>query len=125
MATQTAFAEYMAAALAGARYELLEEEGVIGATIPGCAGVIAFGFTREECSNELQRRLSDWINVGLRRGIDLPTLNGVRLDPASADDLPVVDEGLSDGQFYADDEALEAAFAEMDKRALADAHGSS
>ena len=50
--------DYVEAAFEQAVLEELEK-GSYGARIPGCAGVIAFGSTFQECENNLRSTLED------------------------------------------------------------------
>ena len=71
--------DYIEQAMAQAVYEELED-GLFGATIPPCWGVIAFGNTKEECHEELRSVLEDWILTGLVWGDTLPIINGIDLN---------------------------------------------
>lgn len=53
--------------------ELRWDEGY-AARIPGFRGLIATGQTRKEAIAELQDALADWIDLALRREIDLPAV---------------------------------------------------
>ena len=62
-----------------AHYEILEESKTYYGNIPGFKGVWAEGKTLEECREELQEVLEEWIMIRLRRGLSLPVLKGVEL----------------------------------------------
>ena len=62
-----------------AHYEILEESNTYYGNIPGFKGVWAEGKTLEECREELQEVLEEWIMIRLRRGLSLPVLKGVEL----------------------------------------------
>ena len=71
--------QYIAAAMAKAHYELLEDgEGFYG-SIPGFAGLWAQGTTLEECRAELQSTLEGWLLLSLSRQIEVPVLEGIDL----------------------------------------------
>ena len=55
------FMEYVQAALRHARYEILQDDGSYYAEIPECVGVYANADTLEECREELQEVLEEWI----------------------------------------------------------------
>lgn len=75
---------YLSAALRQAHYELLPDgEGVYG-SIPSLPGVWAQGESLEACREELREVLEEWIVLGLQRGDDLPTVEGVALRKAKA-----------------------------------------
>ena len=66
--------EYINAALAKAKYEIVEDDGAIYAYIPRLKGVWANATTLEACRDELTSVLEGWILVGVRFGDDSPTL---------------------------------------------------
>lgn len=70
---------YIQAAMRQARYELTEEGEFYG-YISACPGVWATAPTLEECREELQGVLEDWIVLGLRLGHPLPEIEGVRVE---------------------------------------------
>ena len=55
------FMEYVQAALRHARYEILQDDGSYYAEIPVCVGVYANASTLEQCREELQEVLEEWI----------------------------------------------------------------
>lgn len=71
--------DYIDEAMYRAVYEKMED-GTYCGTIPPCVGVIAFGHTKRECSDELQATLEDWLLVGLKLGDPIPPINGVDLN---------------------------------------------
>ena len=75
--------EYLNKAMHLAKYELLPDGTYYGA-IPGFSGVWANANTLEECREELQSVLEDWLVLGLQLGHPLPEVEGMRLE--SADD---------------------------------------
>lgn len=62
---------YIQAAMRLAKYEILEDESFYG-EIPGFAGVWASSETLEDCRQDLQSALEDWLILGLRIGHSLP-----------------------------------------------------
>lgn len=72
--------EYIEAALAVARYELIEDETPYYGEIPGLEGVWASGATLEECRSSLKEALEGWIVIRLRRGLDIPPVQGRRIE---------------------------------------------
>ncbi len=66
--------EYINAALARAKYEIVEDDGSIYGYIPKLKGVWANAATLEACRDELQSVLEGWILVGVRFGDKSPTL---------------------------------------------------
>jgi len=71
--------KYIKVAMEKAHYEILEESKTYYGSIPGFKGVWAEGKTLEECREELQEVLEEWIMIRLRRGLSLPVLKGVEL----------------------------------------------
>jgi predicted RNase H-like HicB family nuclease len=71
--------DYVAAALAEAAYDKLED-GSYSGRIPGCPGVIAFGASLRACEEELRSTLEDWILLGLRLRHPLPVVHGIDLN---------------------------------------------
>jgi predicted RNase H-like HicB family nuclease len=51
---------YLRAAMRGAKYEVLEEGGYYG-SIPGFDGAWADGVSLEECRDELEEVLEEWL----------------------------------------------------------------
>jgi predicted RNase H-like HicB family nuclease len=71
--------DYVEAALKRAVVEKLED-GSFGGRISGCAGVIAFGNTHQECQDNLRSTLEDWILLGLKLGHPLPVIAEIDLN---------------------------------------------
>ena len=62
-----------------AHYEILaDDEGYYG-EIPGFRGVYANSSTLEECRDELQETLEDWVLFRISKNLDLPEVNGLSL----------------------------------------------
>jgi predicted RNase H-like HicB family nuclease len=81
------FAEYIAAALEKAEYEIIDDPEPYYARVPGLQGVWASGKTLEECRRELISTIEEWIVLGLRMGHPIPSIDGhtifVSLEPAA------------------------------------------
>jgi len=71
--------DYLQAALRQAKYELMEN-GKFFAHVRSCRGVWAEGDTLEECREELQSTLEDWLLLGLQLGHKLPVIDGINLN---------------------------------------------
>jgi predicted RNase H-like HicB family nuclease len=71
--------EYIHSAMSHAHYELAEDGRFFG-TISKCKGLWAEGKTLEECREELQSTLEDWLVLGLQLGHDLPVIDGINLN---------------------------------------------
>ncbi len=70
---------YIRAAMARARYEILPDDRTYYGEVPDCQGVWANSPTLDECRAELQEVLEDWIVFRLANGMSLPTIDGVTL----------------------------------------------
>jgi len=71
--------EYLKAAMAKARYELLEGgEGFYG-EIPGFQGVFAQADSLEACRDELASTLEDWLLFRISRQLPIPVVAGLDL----------------------------------------------
>ncbi|HKP11684.1 MAG TPA: type II toxin-antitoxin system HicB family antitoxin, partial [Blastocatellia bacterium] len=53
--------QYIKAAMRQAKYELLADDGTFYGEIPGCEGVYANAETLENCRDELEEVLEEWI----------------------------------------------------------------
>ncbi len=69
--------QYIHTAMHHATYALLED-GTFYAEIPGLPGVYANAKNLEDCREQLQEVLEDWIVLGLRLGHALPEVEGIR-----------------------------------------------
>ena len=71
--------EYLKAAMAKAKYELLGGgEGFYG-EIPGFQGVLAQANTLEACRDELASTLEDWLLFRISRQLPIPVVEGLDL----------------------------------------------
>ena len=71
--------KYIDAAMRMARYKILSDDGSYYGEIPGLQGVWANAGTLEQCRDELQSGLEDWIMFKLELGQTIPDVNGVSL----------------------------------------------
>jgi predicted RNase H-like HicB family nuclease len=62
----------------GAKYELLEEGGYYG-SIPGLEGVWADAVSLEQCRDELEEVLEEWLLFRLSRQLAVPVVDGIDL----------------------------------------------
>ncbi len=62
-----------------AKYELMENGHLYG-HIPECQGVWAEAANLEQCREELQSTLEDWLLLGLQLGHVLPVIEGLDLN---------------------------------------------
>ena len=75
---------FVAAALAEARYKLLED-GTFFGEIPPCPGVWANETSLEKCREVLQEVLEEWLVLKLRDGDPLPPVGGIDLNRTVAE----------------------------------------
>ena len=71
--------EYIRAAIKKARYEILSDDKTFYGEIPGFKGVYANTETLEECRDELEEVLEEWIFFRISRSLPLPVVNGIDL----------------------------------------------
>lgn len=81
------FAEYIAAALERAEYDIIDDPEPYYARVPGLQGVWATGKTFEECRKELISTIEEWIVLGLQMGHTIPSIDdhtiSVSLEPVA------------------------------------------
>jgi predicted RNase H-like HicB family nuclease len=70
---------YIKAAMRQARYKILPEDGTYFGEIPGIVGVWANAGTLEDCRDELEDVLEEWITLSLSRQLPIPSIGGVEL----------------------------------------------
>ncbi len=76
------FTDYIKGAMRQATYEILTEDNGTSyfyGEIPACQGLLAIGYTLEECRDELQASLEDWILLGLLKHDPMPIIDGIEL----------------------------------------------
>jgi predicted RNase H-like HicB family nuclease len=71
--------KYILQAMRHGKYEIMESGRFFG-TIPECEGLWAEGPTLEDCREELQSTLEDWLLLGLQEGHTLPVIEGIDLN---------------------------------------------
>lgn len=72
-------AQYLAAAMQHAKYEILPADGSYYGEIALCRGVHAQAATLEGCRAELAAVLEDWLSFRLSRHMPVPEIDGVEL----------------------------------------------
>jgi predicted RNase H-like HicB family nuclease len=70
---------YIQAAMHRATYQILSDDGSFYGEIPGFQGVWANASTLENCREELQSALEDWILIRLANRQFLPIVDGIEL----------------------------------------------
>jgi len=71
--------EYIEAAMAKAKYEIIEDEEPYYGEIPDLKGVWATGKTLEECRKRLSEVVEGWIIVRLKKGLRTPRIGKYRI----------------------------------------------
>ena len=71
--------KYIHEALRRAKYEILSDDGTFYGEIPAFEGVYANASTLEECREELEEVLEEWILFRVSKNLSLPTVGGLEL----------------------------------------------
>ncbi|WP_206054858.1 type II toxin-antitoxin system HicB family antitoxin [Nitrosococcus wardiae] len=71
--------QYMQAAMRHAQYEILSDDGSFYGEIPPCRGVYANAASLEECREQLEEVLEEWILFRVHKNLDMPVIDGIEL----------------------------------------------
>ncbi len=71
--------KYIRAAMRQATYEILPDNGTFYGEIPGFQGVYANADTLEDCREELEEVLEEWILFRVSRNLPLPVVDGIEI----------------------------------------------
>lgn len=71
--------DYIRAAMRHASYEILPDDGTYYGEIPQCNGVYANATTLEDCREQLQEILEEWILIRVHKNLPLPVIDGIEL----------------------------------------------
>ena len=71
--------KYLEAAMRHARYEILKDDGTYYGEIPPCPGVYANAPTLEQCRNELEEVLEEWILFRVYKNLPIPPIDGLEI----------------------------------------------
>ena len=71
--------KYILSAMKKARYEILKDDGSFYGEIPGFRGVYTNSNTLEECREELEEVLEEWLFFRISRNLSIPEVNGIEL----------------------------------------------
>ena len=69
--------KYISAAMRHACYKILPEDESYYGEIPGFDGVWANASNLEDCRDELEEAVEDWILLGVALGHELPEVDGL------------------------------------------------
>jgi predicted RNase H-like HicB family nuclease len=71
--------KYIQAAMRRAKYEILSDDGTFYGEIPGFDGVYANANALDDCREELEEVLEEWILFRVSRNVPLPVSDGIEL----------------------------------------------
>lgn len=71
--------QYLKTALRRAHYEILADDGQFYGEIAECNGVYATAPSLEDCRDELEEVLEEWVLFRVHRNLALPVIDGVEL----------------------------------------------
>jgi predicted RNase H-like HicB family nuclease len=71
--------KYILSAMKKARYEILEDDNTYYGDIPGFKGVYANADTLEDCREELEEVLEEWLFLRISRNLSIPEIDGIKL----------------------------------------------
>ncbi len=71
--------EYIEAALAMAKYEIIDDEEPYYGEVIGLSGVWATGRTLEECRRQLAEVIDGWLVIRLCNGLPIPPIGEIRI----------------------------------------------
>ena len=71
--------KYIRAAMGHAKYEILSDDGSFYGEIPLCQGVYANATSLEECREQLEEVLEEWILFKVHKNLSLPVIDGIEL----------------------------------------------
>jgi len=71
---------YIRSAMKRAKYEILPDDGSIYGEIPGFEGVYANADNLEDCREELEDVLGEWILLRVYKNLPLPIVDGIDLN---------------------------------------------
>ena len=81
--------DYIEAALAQAKYEIIADEEPYYGEVPGLAGVWSTGKTLEECRKNLAEVIDGWIVIRLKKGLSIPKIGEHRIEELKELEVPV------------------------------------
>jgi predicted RNase H-like HicB family nuclease len=72
--------DYIQAALARARYEIIRDEEPFYGEVPQFPGVWATGVALEECRGKLVVAIEDWLLFSIAKGLPVPPVGEAGID---------------------------------------------
>ena len=67
--------DYIKAAMRHAHYEYWDDDKVFFGKIPQLEGVLTTGKTLEDCREELEEIVEDWLLLSLRKNLPIPMID--------------------------------------------------
>ena len=64
--------QYIQAALENARYEIIDDKETYYGEVAGFEGVWSSGNTLEECQQNLEEVIDEWVTIRLAKGLPIP-----------------------------------------------------
>ncbi len=71
--------DYLSAAMRKAKYEIIPDDGTYYGEIPGFKGVYSNSENLEDCRNELEEVLEEWLLYRIANSLQVPVVNGIDL----------------------------------------------
>lgn len=71
--------QYLSAAMRKAKYEILSDDDSYYGEIPGFKGVYANAENLEDCRDELEEVLEEWLLFRISRNLEIPVVDGIEL----------------------------------------------
>ncbi|PKB68265.1 MAG: HicB family protein [SAR202 cluster bacterium Io17-Chloro-G4] len=71
--------KYIKSGMSRAKYEKLEDDSSYYGEIPDCHGVFANATTLDECREQLEEVLEEWILFRVYKNLSLPIIDGIEL----------------------------------------------
>ncbi len=72
--------EYVSAAMHKAHYELLPDDKLYYGEIPQFEGVYVTAETLEDCREELQAVLEDWLLLSIYKNLPIPVIDNISVE---------------------------------------------
>ncbi len=72
--------DYINAAMRKAHYEFLSDDKLYYGEIPECNGVYATANNLEDCRDELQSVLEDWLLLSINKDLPIPVFDNFSLE---------------------------------------------
>lgn len=73
--------DYIKAAMKRARYEILEDNGTFYGEVPQIEGAWGNAVTLEECRDDLESAVEDWLLISFQHRLPIPIIDGIDLNP--------------------------------------------